>query len=287
MEKCIIIGAGPAGTTAAIYLARFNILPIVIYKDGGSLIKAKKIENLYGFPDTISGEKLFENGIKQAQKFGVKFIKDEVVSVTYDGNYIVNTVNNSYHTKTVLLATGNSRKTSKIKGADAFEGKGVSYCAVCDGFFYREKIVSVIGNTNYALHEANYLAETSKKVYILTDGLEVEFEDSKSNIEVIKDKILSINGNEKVENIEFDNGNSLDTDGVFIALGTCSSSDIARQVGAIVDENQNIKVDENFMTSTPGIFSAGDSIGGLLQINKASTDGTNSAFSIKNYLKTV
>lgn len=285
MEKCVIIGAGPAGTSASIYLARSNIAPLVIYNGVGSLEKAELIENYYGFPDKISGKVLFEKGVKQAKNLGVSFVKSEVVSVFYDGNYIVNTTSGSYPTKTIILATGSSRKVSSIKGLSNLEGKGVSYCAICDGFFYRDKITAVIGNTNFALHEAEILAQTSNKVYILTNGLKKEFATDNEKIEIIKTKISSINGEEKVESVTFDTGDIIKVQGVFVALGTASSSDIARQIGAVTDDDGKIHVDENMMTTTPGVFAAGDCIGGLFQICKAATDGAMAAFSIIKYLK--
>lgn len=284
MEKCVIIGAGPAGISASLYLARSNIVPLVIYKDCGALKNAHKIANYYGLEKDISGAELFENGIKQAKNLGVKLAQDEVVSVSYDGNYIVDTAIQSFSTETIIIATGSSRKRVDIKGLSDLEGKGVSYCAICDSFFYKDKEVAVIGNTNFALHEAQITAQVCSKVYILTNGKKAEFETDDEKIKVIDSKILSINGESKVESVTLET-NKLSVDGVFVALGSASSSDIARHIGAQISENGLIKVDDDMATTVSGIYAAGDCVGGLLQVTKAVTDGAKAALAITKFLK--
>ena len=171
MYDCIIIGKGPAGISAAIYISRSNLKTLVIGKENTALNRAKSIENYYGFEDSISGEELFKNGINQAKKQNIEMKNDEVIDIEYgNGTYIVKTVNSEYETRTIVLATGKSRKTSNIEGETTFEGKGISYCAICDGFFFKGKNVAVIGNGEYALHEAEVLKNVTDKVTIFTNG---------------------------------------------------------------------------------------------------------------------
>ena len=142
----IIIGKGPAGISAGIYLKRANCHVLIIGKDGGALEKTKEIDNYYGFVNTICGKDLLQQGILQAERLGILVETDEVLSIKKEDNFTIETRNNIYHAKTVILATGTNRNTPKIKGIRELEGKGVSYCAICDAFFYRNKNVAVLGN---------------------------------------------------------------------------------------------------------------------------------------------
>ena len=168
MYDCIIIGKGPAGISTSIYISRSNLKCLVIGKDETALRKAKSIENYYGFEEPISGEELFRRGINQAKKQNIEVKNDEVLDIEYkNDSYIVKTVNNEYETKTVVLATGKSRKTSNILGEDKFVGKGISYCAICDGYFFKNKNIAVIGSGEYALHEAEVLEMYQTKLLFL------------------------------------------------------------------------------------------------------------------------
>ena len=141
----IIIGAGPAGISGSLYTQRGNLKTLVLYKDKSSLEKTDKIENYYGFENGISGEQLYKNGINQAQNIGVDVQKEEVIKIDIiSEGFLVKSSKEEYISKVVILATGNKKNTPKIKGIEKFEGKGVSYCAICDGFFYRNKSVAVI-----------------------------------------------------------------------------------------------------------------------------------------------
>ena len=141
----IIIGAGPAGISASLYTQRGNLKTLVLYKDKSSLEKTDKIENYYGFENGISGEQLYKNGIKQAQNIGVDVQKEEVIKIDIiSEGFLVKSSKEEYISKVVILATGNKKNKPKIKEIEKFEGKGVSYCAICDGFFYRNKSVAVI-----------------------------------------------------------------------------------------------------------------------------------------------
>ncbi len=284
MKKAIIIGSGPAGISAALYLKRGNIDVTVISKGIGALEKAEKIENFYG-TEPVSGIELYNRGIESAKKLGIEFISEQVVSLNFDENFkpIVDTEKNSYKADAVLLAMGVSRRSANIKGLKEFEGKGVSYCAVCDAFFYRNKDVAVLGNGEYALHEASVLAQTSKSVTILSNGLDMET-DLPENIGYISKKIISVNGENTVQSVTFDDGETFEISGIFVALGIAGSVDLARKVGVEVSDNK-ITVNENMQTNIPFIFAAGDCIGGVLQVSKAVSDGARAGLAMINFLK--
>lgn len=288
MKKVIIIGAGPAGISAALYLIRSGELEVSVISRGiGALAKAEKIENYYGFSQPVSGKELYENGIAGAKRLGVGFREEEVVSLSFDRDFhpVVVTERGSYTADALLLATGAYRKAAPIEGLKEHEGKGVSYCAVCDAFFFREKTVCVIGSGEYAVHEAQVLANTAGSVTILTNGQPLTARVPES-IPVLTQKILSVNGATSVTGLTLDGGTIFPADGVFVALGTAGSTDLARKVGAVV-ENNHIKVNEQMETTLPGLFAAGDCTGGTLQIYKAVYDGAMAAFSILRYLKSI
>ncbi len=284
MKKAIVIGSGPAGISASLYLKRGNTDVIVISKGMGALEKAEKIENFYG-TEPLSGKELYARGIESAKKLGVEFIEEQVISLDFDESFkpVINTEKNSYKADVVLLAMGVSRKSANIKGLKEFEGKGVSYCAVCDAFFYRNKDVAVIGNGEYAVHEASVLAQTSKSVTVLSNGLDMEAE-LPENIGHINKRIISVNGVDTVRSVSFDDGETFETSGVFIALGIAGSTDLARRVGIEVSDNKII-VNENMQTNIPSVFAAGDCIGGVLQVSKAVSDGARAGLAMINFLK--
>lgn len=267
----VIIGKGPAGISASLYACRGGVSTLVLYKDSGALERAHKIDNYYGFVDTITGPQLLENGVKQAKRLGVEFLEDEVVGLGYENELVVRCKNNKISAKTVMIATGTSRNRPKINRLAEFEGKGISYCAVCDAFFYKKKDVIVIGSGDYALHEAMELKEVVNKVTILTNGLEPTFTNV-NGIDVITTKINSITGDEVVSGVEFSDGNKMSANGIFIAIGVAGSADLAKKIGAEVDGN-NIVVNDKMQTSIPGLYAGGDCTGGMLQIAKAIYDG--------------
>lgn len=278
MYDVIVIGSGPAGITAAIYAKRRNLSILVISKGISALQKAEKIDNYYGFENGISGKELYVNGIKQAKNLGIDFIEDEIINIEYINQFTIETVNSKYEAKAVILATGVSRNVPNIKGIKEFEGKGVSYCAVCDSFFYKGKDVAVLGDGNYAIHEFETLKPIASSVTILTNG-NAMVENRDSSIEVNNKKIREFRGNTKLEEVEFEDNTIQYLNGVFIAMGTASSSDIARKIGARI-ENNNIIVNENMETTVPGLFACGDCTGGLLQISKAVYEGAKAGLAV-------
>ena len=278
MYDVIVIGSGPAGITAAIYSKRRNLSILVISKGIGALQKTEKIDNYYGFESGISGKELYENGVKQAKNLGIDFIEDEVINIEYINQFTIETVNSKYEAKAVILATGVSRNVPNIKGIKEFEGKGVSYCAVCDSFFYKGKDVAVLGDGNYAIHEFETLKPIASSVTILTNG-NTMVENRDSSIEVNSKKIREFRGDTKLEEVEFEDNTIQNLNGVFIAMGTASSSDLARKIGARI-ENNNIIVNENMETTVPGLFACGDCTGGLLQISKAVYEGAKAGLAV-------
>ena len=278
MYDVIVIGSGPAGITAAIYSKRRNLSILVISKGNGTLQKAEKIDNYYGFENGIYGKELYVNGIKQTKNLGIDFIEDEVINIEYINQFTIETVNSKYEAKAVILATGVSRNVPNIKGIKEFEGKGVSYCAVCDSFFYKGKDVAVLGDGNYAIHEFETLKPIASSVTILTNG-NTMVENRDSSIEVNSKKIREFRGDTKLEKVEFEDNTIQNLNGVFIAMGTASSSDLARKIGARI-ENNNIVVNENMETTVPSLFACGDCTGGLLQISKAVYEGAKAGLAV-------
>lgn len=274
----IVIGNGPCGISCAIYLKRYGFNPIVVGKDMGALAKAHKIENYYGVMP-ISGLELANLGIKQAQELGIEVITDEVLSIEFSDGFSVYCKNNIFQAKTIMLALGASR--NRVQKAEKFEGSGVSYCATCDGFFYRKKKTAIIGSGEYMAHELEVLKNIIPDLTVFTDGEELAVD--VKDIPVITDKIVSFNGDEHLESITTEK-ETYEIYGCFIAKGSASGVTIAKHLGLGVDGNY-ITVDENMMTNIPGIFAGGDIIGGLLQISKAVSDGAIAATAISKYLK--
>ena len=287
MEKLIIAGAGPAGVSAALYAVRSGITPLVLHKGAGALEKAAKIENYYGLPKPISGRELYENGIAQLSSLEVPVLQEELLAVEYDGDYTVHTAANTYHTRSLILATGTKRNTLSLKELKKYEGSGISYCAICDGFFYRGKEVAVLGNGVYALHEAQVLEPLASKVTILTNGKEASFSrDSLGSIQVETRKIISAGGEASLSYVELEDHTRFSLSGLFVALGTADSTDIARKLGLVM-ENNHIVIEPDTSTALPGLFAAGDCTGGLLQVSKAVYEGALAGTKAVNYLKTL
>jgi len=286
MYDVIIIGGGPAGVSASLYTKRANLNTLIIYNEMSDLKKAEKIENYYGFEEGISGEELYETGIKQAKKIGVDLSNDEVTKIEHGvGNFKVVTSKKEYLSKIVIIATGNKKNSPKIKGIQEFEGRGVSYCAICDGFFYKNKDVAVLGNGNYAISEVNDLINITNKISIVTNG-EKAPEFRAENVEIINKQIREVRGSEKVEEIEFVDNSILKTDGIFIAEGVAGSTEFAKKLGILIDKNKII-VNENMETNIKGIYACGDCTGGLLQISKAVYEGTKAGLQAIKYYKEI
>ena len=288
MGKVIIIGSGPAGVSAALYARRGGAEVTVLSKGLAlsGLEKAEKIENYYGLAEPISGAELHARGIDGAKKIGVEFVEDELLSLMFNESFTGFKVTGKKHeleADSVIVATGAARQSLPIPGVKEFEGKGISYCATCDAFFYRGKTVAVVGAGAYALHEARALLPHAAQVIMLTNGAD-PVPEVPPEIRVCTAKIAVIDGDKRVEKVVFADGTSLSLDGVFIALGTVGSTAIAKKIGAQLDGN-HIKIDAHGATNVPGLFAAGDCTGGLLQIAKAVYQGAEAGLAAVRYLR--
>lgn len=283
----VIIGKGPAGISAALYTVRANLKTLVIGSDSSSLKKADKIENYYGFENPISGRELLQAGVRQAQRLGVSVIDDEVTAIEYDGGFTVKTVLQNFSAKAVLIATGQPPRRPNIPGISKFEGVGVSYCTTCDGFFYRNKKVGVLGSGNYAVQEATELEPFTKDITIFTNGKEPAFTGDYAkiakNFTINTLCVLELTGDEKLRGIVLEDG-AHPLDGLFVASGTASSIDFAKKLGVIVEKN-NIVTDEKQMTNLEGVFAAGDCTGGFKQISVAVGQGAIAGRSIIEFIR--
>ena len=287
MKKIIIIGSGPAGISASLYTARAGIKTTVISKGYGALEKAELIENYYGIGEPVSGKDLHERGIESAKALGVEFISDEIVGLSYFDKFLISGVDGEYYADSVILATGSERKAPKIKGLPEFEGRGVSFCAICDAFACRGKDAVVIGSGEYALHEATVLARTSSKVTVLTNGAKLTIPKeafTSAGFEIIETELDEICGESRVSEVKFTDGTSIPTAMVFVAVGTAGSTELARKAGAYI-ENGKISVDEKMSAGIPGLYAAGDCTGGLLQVAKAVYEGAKAGLSATAFLK--
>lgn len=289
MYDSIIIGSGPAGITASLYMSRAGLKVLIISKNESTLDKAEHIENYYGFENGISGKDLNYAGIKQAQNLGVEFLIKEVTSIKYSENgYEVAVANQGmdekYLAKTIVLATGTNRNRPRIKGLKEFEGKGISYCAICDGAFFRNKNVGVLGNGDYAISEIEELLPIVKSVTMYTNGLD-PIEYRSDNVNIVTKKIREFRGGNIIEEIEFEDDSVEEINGIFVAQGVATSTDFAKKLGAMI-ENNYIAVNDKMETTVPNIYACGDCTGGLLQISKAIYEGTVAGLEIIKNLKT-
>lgn len=286
-----VIGAGPAGISASLYARRANFDVAVFHHGPGALDKASKIENYYGFPHGISGKELYENGIRQAENLGVEIINAEIthISMNADFSYTLSAGGQTFKSKTVIIAAGNKKLRPDIKGLVEFEGRGVSYCAICDAFAYRQKNVVVIGNGKFALNEADDIANVASSVKILTNGKDKSYiEEIAGGKYTVDERVISeIKGNEdgtKVGKIVFSDGEEMPVDGIFIALGEAGAVDFAKKLGIMLN-GDSIIVNEKMETNLPGLYSCGNATGGLLQVSKAVYEGTVAGLSAVEFVR--
>lgn len=289
MYDVIIIGKGPAGLSAALYTSRAKLRTLVIGKDGSVLKKAEKVDNYFGFASTISGKALLEEGEKQAKRLGVTLIEEEVIAIEKKELFHVLTSGHQYTAKVVLLATGQPQKKVNIENLIQFEGKGVSYCSTCDGFFYNNLRVGVLGSKDYAVHEAMELETFTKDITIFTNGAELELSESYRNeakrFKINEKVVKKIDGSEFLETIYFNDDTNEAIDGIFVANESASSIDFARKLGIIADGN-SIVADRFQQTNLEGLFAAGDCTGGFKQVSVAVGQGAMAAKKMIEYIKT-
>lgn len=290
MYDVIIIGKGPAGISASLYTVRAKMKTLIIGSDESALRKADKIENYFGFSSTVSGEFLLKEGETQARKLGVEIIDDEVISVEKGDYFEINTSKENFICKAVLLATGQPQKKVRIENLIKFEGRGVSYCSTCDGFFYNNLKVGVLGFKDYAIHEAMELLTYTNNVTIFTNGKELDLSEKyiaeAEKFKINKKRVTKLDGSEFLQKIFFEDGTSEDIDGVFLAYESASSLDFARKLGILADESAVI-VDKNQQTNLDGLFAAGDCTGGFKQIATAVGQGALAGRKMIEYIRSL
>lgn len=301
MFDVTIIGAGPAGLTSALYTSRAGLNTLVLEKaaPGGKVFLTDEVENYPGFKK-IKGRELANQMKESSLAFGANYQYGDVEEVTEldNGNYLVKTNMDEYETRSVIVATGMVNKELGIPGEVEFQGRGVSYCAICDGNFFKEQDVAVIGGGNSALEEALYLADICKSVTLIHRRDEFRAEQyivdkvlKKENINIIYDTVgVEVKGEEVVnglvvENVKTKEQQTLDIKAVFIYIGFIPMTGYFDNLN-ITDKNHNIKVDLNMRTDKPRIYGAGDVINKeLRQITTAVNDGSIAAQSAINDLK--
>lgn len=301
MYDVIIIGAGPAGMTAAVYASRANLDTLMLERGvpGGQMADTEEIENYPGF-ESILGQELSMKMLDHAKKFGAEYGYGNVQEIIDHGNYKeVKAGDKKFKAKAIIIATGAEYKKLGIPGEEEFTGRGVSYCAVCDGAFYRERKIVVIGGGDSAVEEGMYLTRFAKKVTIIhrRDKLRAQkilqeraFKNEK--IEFIWDTVVEeIHGKDgkvshlTIKNVKTGETGEFQTDGVFVYIGTVPLSEPFKSLG-IVNEEGYIPTNENMETKIPGIFAAGDVRDKLLrQIATATGDGSIAAQSAQIYIE--
>jgi len=300
MYDLVIIGSGPAGLGAAIYAERAKLNTITIEKDmmsGGQVLTTYEVDNYPGLPG-INGFDLAKKLREHAEGLGARFVEDEVNAIGFDGNIkYVSCAKKIYETKTILIATGAGHRRLGAKGEERLIGRGVGYCAVCDGALYRGKDVAVVGGGDVAIEDAIFLSRFCNKVYLI--HRRDEFRAAKSlqdqlskcnNVEILWDTVVKeIQGGQVVEkllikHVKEEQTRELPVEGVFIAVGIMPNSETF--LGTVDDENGFLVAGEDCETSVPGILAAGDvRTKGLRQIITAVSDGANAVSSAERYLR--
>jgi thioredoxin reductase (NADPH) len=299
----IIIGSGPAGLAAALYAGRAELDTIIIEKapmSGGQIINTYEVDNYPGIPG-ISGFELGSKFREHCDRMDMKFITGEVINFRVEDGIKIITLDNDtvYKSKTAIIATGANPRKLGVTGEERLAGMGVSYCATCDGAFFRNKVTAVAGGGDVAVEDAIFLARLCKKVYVI--HRRNEFRAARSyinklismeNVEIIWDSVVDeIAGKEQVEkitvkNLKTANSTELPVDGVFIAVGNIPNSEVYKTVVA-ADASGYLIAGESCETSIPGVFAAGDvRTKELRQIITAASDGANSITGVEKYLNT-
>jgi len=276
VNEVVIVGSGPAGYTAAIYAARAELVPILYEGSvtaGGALMNTTEVENFPGFPLGVMGPDLMDSLRKQAEKFGTKLITDDIVEMDLSGGVktLVDGSGNTVTAKSVILAMGSAYKEIGLANEKRLSGHGVSWCATCDGFFFREKVLAVVGGGDSAMEEANFLTRFASKVYVIhrrdelrASKIMIERANSNPKIECIwNTEVTDVLGGEKVTGLALRNLVTGETseknfDGLFVAIGHIPRSELV--VGQVeLDGEGYVKVlDRSTLTNIKGVFACGD-----------------------------
>ncbi|MCQ2055859.1 MAG: NAD(P)/FAD-dependent oxidoreductase [archaeon] len=286
-----IIGAGPSGIQASIYVARRTIDVTVVGKPSDSAVHDTNVENYFGFFGKIKGSDILNASIRQATSFGVKFIRSNVVSCRHDQNIfkLVTEDDVIIESKAIIIASGISRKKLDVPGEKRFFGKGVSYCASCDCNFYKGKTVAIVGNDTESSMSAELMTHYARKVYWIANNIKasrVAIDKAvNSGVTIVDGKVKSIEGDQKVNSINISNGDAIPIDGVFIELGAKSAADIAMEVGVMPKIDDTIGVDQNCFTGVKGVFACGDVTGKPWQVAKAVGQGAVAGIAASDFIK--
>ena len=297
----IIVGGGPAGLTAGLYARRSRLNTLLIEKliPGGQVLTTDWVDNYPGFPEGISGFDLVEKMRRQTERFELPVINDEILSLSLqDPDKIIKGTQGTYTAKALIIASGAAHKKLGVPGEDLLGGKGVSYCATCDGPFFRDQEIAVVGGGDTAVQEALYLTRFAKKIYL------IHRRDQLRATRILQEKALahtaiqpvwnsmveSIQGTDQVEGVSIKNkdgssGRTLSVQGVFILVGTLPNTEWLKPVVPL-DPQGFIQTDPHMATPIPGIFAAGDVRQKLLrQISTAVGDGATAVFAAERYLE--
>ncbi len=303
MRHVIIIGSGPAGYTAAIYAARANLEPLVIASSveaGGELMNTTEVENFPGFPEGIQGPELMNRMQQQAERFGAEVVYDDVVALDLDGDIKRVTLGSGtvHEAESLVFATGSAPRKIGIEGESRLSGRGVSYCATCDGFFFRERVIAVVGGGDSAMEEATFLTKFASKVYVIhrRDELraskimqERAFKNDKIEF-VWNSEVVDILGDETVTGVVLESTvdgarRELALDGIFVAIGYDPRVHLVHGKLDLTSAGTVWVDGRSSRTSLPGVFAAGDVIDPTYrQAVTAAGSGTVAALDVEHYL---
>lgn len=280
----IIIGAGPAGIAASIYLKRANVNCLLLESDapGGLLNKIHKIENYPGFTDD-TGSILAFRMYSQVESLGIDLKIEKVINIkNTNGSYEVFTKNNVFVSKYIIIATGRTPKKLEVKNSEKYEGKGISYCAVCDGALYRNKDIAIVGGGNTAIDTANYMSNIANKIYIINRSSNLRA-DQKGQEEIKKLENVNVLYNTKlkdiigddtgVQGVVLEDGTEINLSGIFVCIGQTNNSAFYQNLNLKTD-NKGIVVDKDLKTTANNVYACGDSISkDLYQVVTATSEG--------------
>ncbi len=303
MRQVIIIGSGPAGYTAAIYAARANLAPLVVASSveaGGELMNTTEVENFPGFPEGIMGPDLMTKMQEQAERFGAEVLYDDVVSLEIDGpvKKVVLGSGKTYEASSVVFATGSAHRKIGIEGEERLSGRGVSYCATCDGFFFRERTIAVVGGGDSAMEEATFLTKFASKVYVIHRRDELRASKIMQDRAFANEKIEFIWNSEVVDVLGADavtgvvledtvdgTRRELALDGLFVAIGNDPRTHLVHGKLELTPEGTVWVDGRSSRTSVPGVFAAGDVVDPTYrQAVTAAGSGTVAALDVEHYL---
>jgi thioredoxin reductase (NADPH) len=296
----VIMGGGPAGLTAGLYTSRHGLRTLILEGKqlGGKSWGSHRVENYPGFPEGSTGTELMDKFIAQTRRFGAEIKEETVVGLSVFGDQkMVQTRGGVYGARAVVIATGIQKRQLSVPGEDEFKGRGVSYCVICDGPFFKDKDVAVMGSGREAVEDALKLAETASRVYAIpgSKGYNENIEELHELVENPKIQVVegadldSIGGDMVVTHVNLNKEppGRLDVDGVFIILEQVATTDLMKEAGVETDEGGCIIVDKHQKTSLDGVYAAGDCVCGGMQVITAAGEGGRAGLSVLRYVRSL